>query len=313
MKKYNSLSLLLVLIMFIGCAEDKNLDDYMREKVKQDLSMLKSVEGTYTGIIVSKVNSENVLGAISLDLSAQMRTGSAITSDATDAQPVLVSSIEVMNYKKMTAIAQDSYLDPNTKEFQANIPITAQDLPNAQLSISGKFEENVFNGTIEAVGFSTNGGNIRLEKDGKIVEKLIEPYFNPQNEPSGSCVYSGLSVPEGTEAAAPMTVKIYSPVKTQSEYITDIFIPKREKTIKASLTFENGEMSTTMFFSEVHWDIENGSLEGTKSSVSGSSGDSFFLTLTCSNFYSIDDEQSFTCEYGGSHVRGIQKMRFNNN
>lgn len=150
--------LLLVLGLVVGCSKDRNMDDFKRDQLVQNLARINSVSGAYTGSVISKLDGTN-LGAITLKFQAK-------TDIQSSEQRAIVSG--TLSYKSLTSaeiVFDNGYYDNITGDFQVTIPITQEGGIAGKLSLSGVVANDKWNGSIEVQGQSDFGGELDLVKN----------------------------------------------------------------------------------------------------------------------------------------------------
>jgi hypothetical protein len=158
MKLAKACVLLLALGFFVGCSKDKNMEDFKRDQLVQNLARITSVSGAYTGSVISKLDGTN-LGAITLRFQAK-------TDIQTSEQRAIVSG--TLSYKSISSaeiVFDNGYYDNITGDFQVTIPITQEGGIAGKLSLSGVVANDKWNGSIEVQGQSDFGGELDLTKN----------------------------------------------------------------------------------------------------------------------------------------------------
>lgn len=156
MKILNTLSVS-SLLLFIGCAQDKNMEDYRREQLQQNLFRIASVSGAYTGSVVSKIDGTN-LGVITLKFQARTNVHES-TNDVSNQQNATVSGS--LNFQSLTSaevVFDNGFYDDLSGAFQVTIP-------SARLSLTGIVHGDSWIGTIEANGQPEFGAHLSLQKN----------------------------------------------------------------------------------------------------------------------------------------------------
>lgn len=87
----------------------------------------------------------------------------------------------------------------------------------------------------------------------------------------------------------PSILAVTYPARTRIEEITNLFFPRTEVNVVVNLNIKEIGLS----FSKVKWDITKGTLDTTQPP----DGVSARVTLTCQNFYFLDENYSFQCRY----------------
>ncbi|RYZ95887.1 MAG: hypothetical protein EOP11_24240, partial [Proteobacteria bacterium] len=123
LSKYTSFSFALLALALVGCGKDKNLEEYQRDKLQQNLGLYKSVEGTYSGIVRSKTDNR-VIGAMQISLTAQTRNKPSNDGQLSIGSPVLVGNVQFLDQDIINVVAPDGFYDPNTGLYNSQIEIT---------------------------------------------------------------------------------------------------------------------------------------------------------------------------------------------
>lgn len=152
---------LLTVGLLSGCSKDKNMDDFKRDQLVQNISRINSASGSYTGSVISKLDGTN-LGAITLKFQAK-------TDVQSSEQRAIVSG--TLSYKSLTnaeIVFDNGYYDNITGDFQVTIPITQEGGVAGKLSLSGVINGDRWNGNIEVQGQSEFGGELDLTKNAPV-------------------------------------------------------------------------------------------------------------------------------------------------
>ena len=179
------------LLIIIGCAKDKNMDDLRRDQVQESLSRITAISGAYSGAVVSKLDGSN-LGAITL--SFQARTDIAANSSSVSSQQSAIVSGS-LNFKSLTTAEisfDNGFYDDMTGDFQVDIPITEAGGSTSKLSLIGNISSGSWVGSLEVKGQPGFGADLNLVKNAKPanisaleiggarmdqIKKLDLPYF----------------------------------------------------------------------------------------------------------------------------------------
>ena len=109
-------------LALVACGKDRNLEDYQRDKLQQNLGLYEAKAGTYTGLVRSKRDGR-VLGAMQLDLSAQVKNQNSNDGSVSPGSPILVGNITFLDQNEITLTAPNGYYDPNSNLYHADIQI----------------------------------------------------------------------------------------------------------------------------------------------------------------------------------------------
>lgn len=148
----------LSLLLFVGCKEDKNLEDYQRDQLQQSIARISSVSGNYSGTITSRVDNTS-LGEATLKFKASTQV--LTKNGATTSQSVAVSgSLSIKGATNAELIFDEGFYDDVTGNFQVTIPLT-----EGKISIEGTVQGDSWNGTIVASGEQDYAGELYLIKN----------------------------------------------------------------------------------------------------------------------------------------------------
>lgn len=152
------------LTVIVGCSQDKNMDDYRRDQLQESLARISSIQGSYSGVAISRLDGTN-LGAI--DLKFQARTDIAANSgNVTSQQNAIVSgSLSFRSLTNTEVVFDNGYYDDVTGDFQVTIAIAQSNGSTAKLSLMGQVSGNTWNGSIEVKGQPEFGAQLNLYKN----------------------------------------------------------------------------------------------------------------------------------------------------
>lgn len=159
MKK--SVLFLLAVSIFAGCAKDKNMDDFKRDQLVQNISRISAVSGVYSGSVVSKLDGTN-LGAISLKIQAKTDVQSS------EQRAIVSGTLSFAGVSSAEIVFDNGFYDDITGDFQVTIPITQEGGVAGKLSLAGVINDGKWNGSIEVQGQSEFGGELDLTKNAPI-------------------------------------------------------------------------------------------------------------------------------------------------
>jgi hypothetical protein len=124
MRSFSSLFAVFFLsLALVGCGKDKNLEDYQRDKLQQNLGLYKSKEGIYSGIVRSKLDGR-VIGAMQISFSAQTKTRPSNDGQLSLGSPILVGNVQFLDKNVINLVAPEGFYDPNSNLYHADIPIS---------------------------------------------------------------------------------------------------------------------------------------------------------------------------------------------
>lgn len=141
-----------------GCSKDKNMEDFKREQLVQNLSRISSVSGTYSGSVVSKLDGTN-LGAVILKIQAKTDVQSS------EQRAIVSGTLSYRSVSNAEIVFDNGFYDDITGDFQVTIPVTMEGGVAGKLSLSGVIANEKWNGSIEVQGQSEFGGELDLTKN----------------------------------------------------------------------------------------------------------------------------------------------------
>lgn len=247
-------------VLLSACAEDKTVDEYQRERLQQNLALYQAVSGRYTGKVNSTLD-KSPLGAMEIELRSETVVNSGGSGESSIGTPILVTNIRFLDQNVIALSAHNSFYDPNTGAFSAQIQIKRSEIGETQVvSISGTLVSDVLSGQISAVDYIGFGGSFSLIKNGP---PLLS--FAPDSRPDQGDVdqgarrvqtYTGvtrfLAGPE-----KPVQIVVLQPLRGTSEDFLDLITPV--KTVQVSFNYSQ---SLHIQYSNAIFDIEQGLLTG---------------------------------------------------
>lgn len=253
----------MILAVFgLGCAKDRTLEDWKREKTQQDLGKLQTVDGEYVGQVTSVID-QSVLGDLKFSLAAKTQVSTAPGVSKADEQPVLVGNLTFTGRQTLVAVAKDSYYDPTSGKFQANIPIVRSSGTTEQLTLTGNIQGDSFTGTIEALGQPDFGGTFSLSRGGTNPAGSAgaqKPDSNTQAVDSALSLrqrsFIGTTEFKSGETLA-VNFVILDPRRTSEEEFLSLFYPV--KTVEVGLNYGD---SIVISHASAQWDQRVGTLTG---------------------------------------------------
>jgi hypothetical protein len=156
-----------LVLSFMGCSKDKNMDDYRRDQLQQSLSRITSVSGSYTGSVISKIDGTN-LGAITLKFQARTDIQSNNSTVSSEQNAIVSGSLNFKSLNSAEIVFDNGFYDDVTGDFQVTIPISNGTGNSSKLSLVGVVNGNNWNGTLEVKGQPDFGGELNLTKNAAI-------------------------------------------------------------------------------------------------------------------------------------------------
>ncbi|MBU6374835.1 MAG: hypothetical protein KGQ59_02460 [Bdellovibrionales bacterium] len=167
----------LILFSSFGCVGDKDLEDWRRQKLNEDLGELYSAAGIYRGDLTSKQTGE-AIGAFEITLVPQVKVVAGSSGDRADGQATLAARIIFQDSSNRLALtALDSYFDQSTGKLEVTLPLQRSGGRVEQVILSGSVANNSLGGELQITGAAELAGLFKLTKDSKqsiseIAEKI---------------------------------------------------------------------------------------------------------------------------------------------
>ncbi len=259
-------------LLLAGCAKDRSVEDYNREKFYTQLAELQSVEGNYSGLMTAQKDN-STFGALELRLRAEAKTAPDGQSSNTGV-PILITEISFLGNNRINATAQSSFYQVETGQFQAEIPIPrtpqsginpAQNAPgNAQpspgatdiITVSATIRGGVMRGRLQARGYEGYGANFVLQLNGGSLESHLG---NSKPAPDLSITqrnfYGRVFFENAVTKDVVMT--LLRPEITGNDELHALLVPV--KTVVMTWNFGNGARFST---SNAVWDQRSDRLRG---------------------------------------------------
>jgi len=247
------------LLLFVGCKEDKNMEDYRREQLEQSIARISSVSGNYSGPMISSLDGTSLGDAT---LKFQARTQVLSQSGGTISQSVSVSgSLTVKGATNSEIVFTDGFYDDISGKFQVTIPFKIEGLNDTNISIEGTVHGDSWSGTIEVLGHDEYKGVLNLLKNAPLPNSSSVEVQGTrlQQIQKMSYVYEGQYTVGGTTSPMKLTFidkdmlpiqniyKLFSPVRTIAVnidftdfelYFNNAIINDHEGTLKAGSSID---------------------------------------------------------------------------
>lgn len=299
-----SFTALLTTTLFLSaCAQDRDVDDYKKTKLNEDLAKVEQVSGNYTGTLKSNSTGE-VIGTAGLQLQADTRV-----NGLNEQQPVLRGVLFFKSSTTIKIIFQNSYFDPETQIFKSSLG----GLPSASagatgstssgtastaspvslgLDLEGKVDGPKITATLQTFGYPELGATMNLEKSFGTQE--FSDAFKPDESSTEAPVELIDRVFIGTYNNKPTKLTINNKSSKPEDRFLDLFNPERR--VDATLTIS---LMNDINFNQVKWDPRNESLNA--SATRTSSDGPFVTNLTCKIVPTPANKPAqINCEYGSS-------------
>lgn len=151
--------LVIALLVFAGCAQDRSVNDYKRDEFQKNLDELKDVEGIYSGVLQKYSNGEEI-GRMELSLMPTPRP----TTDVAAPRAQLRGKLEFSGNNLTKLVFQESAYDPERQELYTSIPVPDGNASARSLDLEAKLENGKLIGRLSNFGFEDEGAKFVLEK-----------------------------------------------------------------------------------------------------------------------------------------------------
>lgn len=233
-----------------GCAKDRTIDDYRRDRVSQELQRFQAIAGVYRGSMAS-VSTGEWIGNVALELKAETAIGESSDKLTQEPKAVLRAKASIQNSGAATAVVFSSaYFDSSTGFFRATIQVPQTDGPLVNVDFYGTIDGAAFSGRVESTGYPEQGATVALERDPS--SSSLQPILSPApgepgekepSQPSGTqkIRYStDAQFYDGTVRATSLVVSKRA-ITTEEEWVTAL-LPTR--TVGVSLEMAHGNYFT---------------------------------------------------------------------
>lgn len=254
---------------FVGCAKDRTVDDFKREKARQDLASYQAVDGDYTGLMISS-QTKSPVGALQLRLSARLQSSSSPDGSIGAGTPIIATELSFQDTQVMSLAGTNAYYDPDSGLFQADISITrASDTSGGSgskangnvetVSLTAQIGGGQIVGTLQLAGYSSYGSTFTLSRNGGSLGKLASQLprnpsnanFLPLNTFSGHTDFLKDKVSKSVRI-----VTLQSRVNSQEDFLN---LLNPVKTVQVSMNYD---VSAQIFHPSGNWDLRTGRLSG---------------------------------------------------
>jgi hypothetical protein len=151
------------LFLLVSCGKDKNMDDKRRDDLQQNLMRINSIQGAYSGPVISKIDNSN-LGNLTLNFKSTTNTQSNSIC-MTNGQAVVSGSISLKSLTTTEVTFDNGCYDDISGDFEVTIPVDQGAGLKAKISLSGKISAGNWNGSLEVNGQPQNGAFLNLVKN----------------------------------------------------------------------------------------------------------------------------------------------------
>ncbi len=151
-------------LVLLGCAKDKNMDDFRRAQLQESLSRISAVSGSYFGAVISKIDGSN-LGSIALKFQAKTDIQSASGQVSNQQNATVSGSIRLQSITTSEISFDNGFYDDLTGVFQVIVPITQPGGVVANLVLDGVVQGDNWIGSLEIKGHPEFGAELNLSKN----------------------------------------------------------------------------------------------------------------------------------------------------
>jgi hypothetical protein len=254
-------------LILAGCAADRDLDDYKREKARNDRLKADSISGIYTGLLIS-LKDQAELGPVGLKLGT-----TSLPSNFNESRPVLTGELLFLGSSSIPINFTQGFYEPLDGSFQLAIPIGSNQATGEirVLSLEGKVVGDLLKGRLGIVGGSQEGAAVELTR--RPETQSVQGYFTNESVPASSVdktihVYEGYA--QTSQRTYSASLKIRTDVLRPELRFSNLFL--RRKLVQVDLTLQAPEMDTGSIqhqippysFVNAEWDQETGMIEGLK-------------------------------------------------
>ncbi|MBN8554389.1 MAG: hypothetical protein J0L93_03000 [Deltaproteobacteria bacterium] len=255
MKKY--FYILGVCALSAGCG-DRNLQDYQKQKVAEEISKIQPIIGIYSGEILSKSDQSSV-GKLTFQIDADSRINLSTDQSTPTRQAVLKGTLQLESNKKITIPFSDGYFDSVTGEFQLNIFIRRKTTDEVTMQIKGFLVGDSLNGNLQVREYPERGAVFKLKK---INADQIKPSVISKDSsisPEGGKPDTWIFREPGQNGKADRMIKFFIFQDTHSDIEDFLSNFVSVKIVDAAVDFNSG---VQVIFSPSKWDLRTGTLKG---------------------------------------------------
>lgn len=265
-------------LLAVGCGKDKTVEEYQREKLRENLSLYESVAGVYTGVVNSKVDG-SILGAMQLQLEAKTVATNPNGGEVAIGTPVLAGTVSFLDDSITVLSAPNGFYDPATGAYSAQITIIRSTGAAETVNLNGNLTAAALTGQIASAKYSDTGGSFQLVRNGRSLEDLLQESRprRPGEVVDGARQVNTYTGTTNFQAGVSKAVRIVilQPLLSTAEDFLNIINPV--KTVQASVNY--GGRALQLQFNDATFDSRQGLLTGQTSFTVG--GQSQKMTIDC--------------------------------
>jgi len=253
-----------IFLVLCSCAQDRDSDDFKRDKLNEDLAKVEQISGSYLGTLVSTYDGSD-LGVVGVKIEADTKVDSF-----NEQKPVLKGMLYFKSNTAIKIIFQNSYYEEETQIFKSSM--IAPSNPNQLIELSGKIEGSKLAADLESFGYPELGARMTLEKSFSAQD--FDSTFMPQADTKVNPVelidrkFEGIF--NGKKMHLSLSNKSFQPEDRFLEY----FLPERRLDVTLKISIQND-----LVFTNAKWDTRNNSFFA--SNTRNSSEGPFQTTLEC--------------------------------
>lgn len=302
---WTKISLLGLGLQVLACGADKDIEDYRREKLADELNSVSWMSGVYEGKIDSQATQKS-LGSIHLQLDPSTRVISGADSVTNAQQLVLNVKVKILGEKENYLNFTDGYVDTKSGKFQVVMPIKWPTGETSQIEISGSFVEPVLKGKIEALGYPEMSGVFAAQKSSDPQTKFELSKASLYSSPPGTPVKKWRSPwPSEKQTADDWVDLFYFPENTSSDLeFLKVFSPLRYFDVMMNV----GDV-VNLVFSNARWDQRSGRLYA-KAKLAESNGAERIGILDCIAVNLDQVDSGLNCHYVNGFSGRIYELKF---
>ncbi|HEX4924240.1 MAG TPA: hypothetical protein VFV50_09140 [Bdellovibrionales bacterium] len=160
------ISVFALALALTSCGEDKDMDSYKREKLAEDMAKIQTAAGDYGGYIWA-ADSDKPIASVKMTLTASTKQSGSTGEQV----PVLNGSLAIQGTEGNLLTFKNASFDAENGSFVVTFPAELLS-EQVELNLTGGIHSGVFEGRLEAGGFSESAGRIRVVKG---VEAPVKP------------------------------------------------------------------------------------------------------------------------------------------
>src|SRR6185312_7065559 len=247
----------LMALVVVGCSKDADVNDYKQKTLEKNLGELQGVQGRYSGMLTSK-SSNAPLGGLQFTLQASTQVVNSGDENRASATPILIANVQFggPGSLNLAITAQNSFYDPSSGTFTADIPIQDGSSSTEAITVNGVIHGGVIDGELSALGYSDYGGSFHLILNGPAVNQLAE-----QGQPNTNLIFSQMNY-QGTTTfqnglTKPVHLVLTKPDASSAGDFLTMLSPV--KPVYATFNYGNGAF---VYYPNASWDQRTGRLSG---------------------------------------------------